>query len=189
MQSVRRLDRQPDPGLPTLPDGVVLRPLASVGDDRGEVLEVFRDDWTLAARPPQWTVFANCAGALRGVHVHRAHDDYLVVLRGVVFLGMRDLRSESRTAWRSAGLELRGAQPTAVVIPHGVAHGLLSLSAATFLLGTSHTYDPSDDLGCHWRDPELEVDWPAVAPILSPRDAALPSLRELLAVLAAERER
>jgi dTDP-4-dehydrorhamnose 3,5-epimerase len=47
-------------------------------------------------------------------------------------------------------------------------------------LGLSQPYDSADELGCHWRDPELGIEWPAIEPRLSARDAALPPLRALL---------
>jgi dTDP-4-dehydrorhamnose 3,5-epimerase len=47
------------------------------------------------------------------------------------------------------------------------------------LLGVSHDFDPADELGVRWDDPELGIPWPADRAVLSPRDAALPSLREL----------
>ena len=47
------------------------------------------------------------------------------------------------------------------------------------LLGADQTYDLADELGCHWRDPDLGIDWPVAAPLVSVRDEALPSLRDL----------
>ena len=78
-------------------------------------------------------------------------------------------------------LDLNGEHPTAVVIPPGVAHGLLFLARSTFVLGSTHYYDATDELGCHWRDPDLGLDWPDLQARISPRDAALPPLREVRA--------
>lgn len=42
-------------------------------------------------------------------------------------------------------------------------------------------YDGFDELRSAWDDPERAVSWPDPEPILSPRDAAAPSLARLLA--------
>jgi dTDP-4-dehydrorhamnose 3,5-epimerase len=162
-----------------LPHGVVLRPLAAHRDDRGLIAEVFRDDWPTGVTPVQWTMAVSEAGVMRGVHVHLQHDDYFVLLRGAVCAGLGDLRPGSPSEGRAVRLDLDGDAPAALVIPHGVAHGFYFFSASTFLLGASRYYDLADELGCHWRDPELGVAWPVSSAKLSARDAALPGVREL----------
>jgi dTDP-4-dehydrorhamnose 3,5-epimerase len=162
-----------------LPDGVHLRPLTIHSDDRGWIGELFRNEWAVGAAPVQWVMSASEAGVMRGVHVHVRHDDYFVVVDGRAALGLYDLRPGSPTHGLSALLDLRGQQPAAVVIPHGVAHGLLFLVRSSFVLGSTHYYDRTDELGCHWRDPELRLNWPRRVARLSPRDQALPPLREV----------
>lgn len=162
-----------------LPYGVALHPLIVHADDRGRVGEIFRQEWATGIAPVQWAMTITAAGVMRGVHVHIRHDDYLVLLDGHATLGLHDLRPESPTQGGAVLLDLNGEQPTAVVIPPGVAHGLLFLARSTFVLGNSHYYDTADELGCHWRDPDLGFDWPLSQARLSPRDAALPPLREL----------
>lgn len=167
---------EPDP---PLPHGVRLRRLEVHGDERGWIAEFYRWEWPTGIEPLQWQATSSEAGVMRGVHLHPAHDDYLVVLHGAVLLGLHDLRPGSPTARRSAMLELGGDRPVAVLIPHGVAHGLLCRERSVFLLGNSHYYDTADELGCHWRDPALGLHWPTERVHLSARDAALPPMHEL----------
>jgi dTDP-4-dehydrorhamnose 3,5-epimerase len=159
-----------------LPIGVELHPLVLHRDDRGGVVEVFRDEWNAGVRPLQWTVLSSNRAVMRGVHVHARHDDYVAVVHGWTSLGLRDLRPGSPTEGHACLLELRGASPQALVVPHGVAHGLYFHEPTVFVLGTSAYFDPADELGCHWADPALEIPWPTGAAILSDRDAALPPL-------------
>jgi dTDP-4-dehydrorhamnose 3,5-epimerase len=162
-----------------LPYGVELRPLTVHRDDRGLVAEIFRDEWPTGIAPVQWTIVVSEAAVMRGVHVHLRHDDYFVLLQGAVCAGLRDLRPGSPSAGRAALLDLDGDAPAALVIPHGVAHGFYFFSPSTFLLGASHYYEPADELGCHWRDPELGLAWPVSSARLSMRDAALPGVRDV----------
>jgi dTDP-4-dehydrorhamnose 3,5-epimerase len=162
-----------------LPHGVAMRPLRMHSDDRGRVGEIFRAEWLTGAAPLQWSMTASEGSVMRGVHLHLRHDDYIVVLQGDVQLGLRDLRPGSPTDGRSALVDLHGSRPAALIVPHGVAHGLLILTPAIYVLGASHYYDADDELGCHWQDRALELRWALPDAKLSARDAALPPLREV----------
>jgi len=43
----------------------------------------------------------------------------------------------------------------------------------------SNFYDPSDEIGVRWNDPQLGIQWPIPDPLLSPKDQTLPTLAEL----------
>jgi dTDP-4-dehydrorhamnose 3,5-epimerase len=121
---------------------------------------------------------------LRGVHVHRQHSDYFVLLSGRASIGLRDLRRDSPTEGYSTVVELRGDLLEALTIPPGVAHGFYFPSMSTHLYSVSHYFDAKDELGCHWSDPALGISWPTSEAITSARDAAAPPLRVLLEQLA-----
>ena len=40
-------------------------------------------------------------------------------------------------------------------------------------------YCAEDDAGIRWDDPEIRIDWPVSAPILSEKDARAPRLSEI----------
>jgi dTDP-4-dehydrorhamnose 3,5-epimerase len=177
------------PGLPDLPEGVLVRPLVEHRDPRGALSEVFRQEWATGMVPVQWSVTRSQAGVLRGVHLHPRHHDYLVVLEGHATAALRDLRPASPTSGLVASFSLRGDPLLGVTIPCGVAHGFLFHQPTLYLVAASETWDPDDELGCHWADPALGIDWPARPTCLSDRDLALPSLGALLEGLAARRAR
>ena len=165
-----------------LPAGVVLTQLTEHADERGSFTELFRREWSTGIDPPQWNVVRSAAGVLRGVHLHRRHDDYLTLAAGRAVIGLHDLRAESETFGVSALLELQ-ARDRAITIPHGVAHGFLFLEPSIHVYAVSHYFDPIDELGCRFDDPTLGLDWPIADPRVSPRDAGLPSRDHLLAEL------
>jgi dTDP-4-dehydrorhamnose 3,5-epimerase len=166
-----------------LPDGVHLNSLTVHPDFRGSLVELFRESFPGAFRAVQWNLTRSAAGVLRGVHVHRVHRDYLIAVTGCIEVGLRDLRAGSPTEGATALLELRGDAPAALSIPPGVAHGFHFPEPSVHLYGVSHVWDADDELGCRWSDPDLEIGWPFDDATISPRDAALPPLRELLDVL------
>jgi len=163
-----------------LPAGVALAPLPSHVDHRGEIVELFQEKWDTGITPVQWNLFSSEANVLRGMHVHLRHTDYLVMLSGSTLVGLRDLRAGSPTDGRAALFELRAGDGVALIVPPGVGHAFYCGHDARMLQGVSHYFDPDDEFGCHWADPGLGLDWPAIEPTLSDRDRNAPALRSLL---------
>jgi dTDP-4-dehydrorhamnose 3,5-epimerase len=63
-------------------------------------------------------------------------------------------------------------------VPPGFAHGYYVLSdGAEVTYKVTAEYQPSLERGVVWNDPDLAIEWPVNYPLLSTRDAALPSLR------------
>lgn len=166
-----------------LPAGVRLLPLTPHSDERGVFTELYRDEWDAGVRPVQWNAVRSRPGVLRGVHVHPRHDDYLTVPLGRATVGLCDLRGDSPTSELAVCVELTADAPSAIVVPHGVAHGFYFHEPSLHVYAVSHTWDPADELGCRWDDPALGIPWPQTQATISPRDAALPSLAGLRAQL------
>jgi dTDP-4-dehydrorhamnose 3,5-epimerase len=164
-----------------IPDGCVLRELNPHADERGIFTEMFRDEWATGVTPVQWNCVRSEASVLRGIHVHLRHSDYLVLVDGHASVGLRDLRPGSEA--RACAIEMDGSRPQALSIPPGVAHGFLFHTPSIHVYAVSLPWDPADELGCHWDDPDLGIPWPQSTPVLSERDEALPSLHDLVASL------
>jgi dTDP-4-dehydrorhamnose 3,5-epimerase len=162
-----------------LPAGAELHRLEPHADKRGTFTELFRDSWGLGVDPVQWNGVRSEANVLRGVHVHWRHADYLTVVVGRAAVGLHDLREGSKTEGAGALVELAGDQPAGLIIPPGVAHGFYFREPSFHVYAVSHDWDPADELGCRWDDPELEIRWPCSEPLLSERDEALGPLSEL----------
>lgn len=162
-----------------LPDGVELHPLKPNADSRGVFTELFRDSWGLAVAPVQWNAVRSEVNVLRGVHAHWRHADYLTVVVGRAAIGLHDLREGSPTEGLGAVVELDAAAPAGLSIPPGVAHGFYFHEPSLHVYAVSHEWDPEDELGCRWDDPELDVAWPCSAPLLSDRDRGLGPLSAL----------
>ncbi|HNW44021.1 MAG TPA: dTDP-4-dehydrorhamnose 3,5-epimerase [Elusimicrobiales bacterium] len=122
-------------------------------------------------------------GVLRGLHFQRPpHAQAKLVRcgRGRIFDVAADLRPGSKTFGRSFGVELSGETGLMLYIPAGFAHGFYALTGeAEVSYKCSKEYAPSHDGGVRWDDPELAVKWPAGKRLLSPKDLALPLLKDL----------
>jgi dTDP-4-dehydrorhamnose 3,5-epimerase len=164
-------------------DGVRLIDLTPHRDDRGALTELFRRSW-FPDLPgfAQGNLSVSRAGVLRGLHFHRRQADLWVVLGGVAFVGLRDLRRGSPTEGRSASLWMN--QPiegeSALYIPPGVAHGFVAVEVMTLLYLVDAEFTGEDEFGVTWDDPALSIDWPIREPILSDRDRSNPALEAVL---------
>jgi dTDP-4-dehydrorhamnose 3,5-epimerase len=161
-------------------DGVLVHPLTPNVDLRGSLCEVHRDAWGIAPRPLQWDFITTRAGILRGVHVHRHRWDYLIMVQGAATLGLADLRRKSPSFRRCATIEADGERPVVVLVPPGVAHGIHARTELLYLYGLTSYYDGTDQMGCRFDDPALDIAWPTRNPVLLSRDAELPSFETLI---------
>jgi dTDP-4-dehydrorhamnose 3,5-epimerase len=91
-----------------------------------------------------------------------------------------DIRRGSPTFGRWVGVVLSGENFRQLYIPPGFVHGFCVLSERVDVeYKCTDFYVPGDEISVAWDDPEVGIEWPVKAPILSPKDAAAPRLREL----------
>jgi dTDP-4-dehydrorhamnose 3,5-epimerase len=156
--------------------GALLFSLQTHEDERGKLIEIFREAWHGMPSAVQWNCNYSQPGALRGIRGHLRHWDYIVVAAGMVLVGLKDLRPYSTTRNKAILFPLGPANPQALIIPPGVAHGFYFPEAAVVVQGVSEYWDQADELGCRWDDPELGLSWPEVPTLISEQDASMPSL-------------
>jgi len=158
----------------TIDDVVVVRPDVH-GDQRGRFVETYRRSWFPDGREMvQGNRSEKQAGALVGLHFHLHQADYWYLLRGRARVVLHDLRLGSRTEGATEVIELDEDVDQGVYIPPGVAHGFAALTDILLTYLVDNYYDPADELGLAWDDPEVAADWGVTDPILSTRDLANP---------------
>jgi dTDP-4-dehydrorhamnose 3,5-epimerase len=155
-------------------------------DSRGALLETFRAD----RLPRRFDLAqANCSisrrGVLRGIHfadVPPGQAKYVTCVAGAVLDVVVDLRDGSPTFGRWETVLLDDEERAATLIGEGLGHGFIALSEqATVVYLCTASYTPAREHGVHPLDPELGIAWPRdIEPVLSPKDAAAPSLAEAL---------
>lgn len=122
---------------------------------------------------------------LRGLHFQKNPDQgkLVGVTRGRIWDVAVDLRADSPTYKKHFGIELSQDNGKMLWIPSGFAHGFCVLGSepADVLYKIDALYNPSGEKGICWSDPELNISWPVKEPLISERDARLPTLNQLLA--------
>jgi dTDP-4-dehydrorhamnose 3,5-epimerase len=108
----------------------------------------------------------------------KAQGKLVRVLNGTVYDVALDIRTDSPTFGRWLGVILSSANRKMIYIPPGFAHGFCVVSdEAEVLYMTTAEYAPEYEAGIVWNDPDLRIDWPIAAPVLSDRDKRWPTLR------------
>jgi dTDP-4-dehydrorhamnose 3,5-epimerase len=159
------------------------------GDDRGAFLEWFKEPGFAAAvghglHLQQANCSVSARGVVRGIHfadVPPGQAKYVTCVRGAVLDVIVDIRIGSPTfgQWTSQRLDDRDRR--AVYLAEGLGHGFASLEeASTVVYLCSEGYAPAREHEVHPLDPAIGVDWGLgdLAPELSPKDAAAPTLAE-----------
>ena len=150
------------------------------GDDRGRFYETYRRSWfPLGREMVQGNRSDKGAGAVVGLHYHLHQADYWLCPRGTARVVLHDLRRGCPTEGATAQLEISGDNCRGVFIPPGVAHGFASLTDLTLTYLVDNYYNPDDELGVAWDDPEIAADWGVTDPILSGRDQSNPLRSEI----------
>jgi dTDP-4-dehydrorhamnose 3,5-epimerase len=126
-------------------------------------------------------------GTLRGLHYQLRHPQAKIcrVVEGEALDVALDIRVGSSNFGKWTSVVLSATEQNQIYVPVGFAHGFLALTdSVQFLYKCSDFYDPQDEHGIAWNDPDLKIYWGFNAPIVSDRDAQSPILarvpRELL---------
>ena len=127
--------------------------------------------------------FSAQKGTLRGIHFQwgdRAQAKLVRCVQGVVLDVAVDFRPASPTYKKWAFVELSAENKKQFLIPRGFGHAFLTLTDnVEFLYKADNYYAPEAEAGVRWNDPEIGIDWPVTAPILSQKDADAPFLKDI----------
>lgn len=163
-----------------------------IADERGYFSEIFRlaafaehvgagavefvqDNQSLSVRP----------GTIRGIHFQippSIQGKLVRCLAGEVFDVAVDLRTDSPTFGRWIGVTLTARDNNQLWIPVGFGHGFCTLAPNSVIsYRVTGYYDPARDKGVAWDDPQIGIDWPALADpdTLSAKDRSQPFLVDL----------
>jgi dTDP-4-dehydrorhamnose 3,5-epimerase len=167
--------------------GVHLVDLTAHTDRRGAFLETYRRSWFPdAPAMVQANRTDRAVHTVVGLHYHLHQTDYWQIEAGRIRVVLHDLRAGSPTSGATFSTDIE-ADPAdhrpgrCLFIPPGVAHGFAALTALSLTYLVDREYDPADEHGMAWDDPEVAADWGVVDPVLSDRDRTNPKRAALTA--------
>ncbi len=113
-------------------------------------------------------------GTIRGMHFQNPPDSEVKIikcLRGTIWDCIVDVRKDSPTFLKWAGVELSESNDRMIYVPEGFAHGFQALTEnVEIIYFVSNYYAPTNEAGLRFDDPELKIDWPTEPTEVSPRD-------------------
>lgn len=119
---------------------------------------------------------------LRGLHYQLepyGQTKIIRVLSGAIFDVVVDIRKNSPTFGKWKSFILSDENKHQLIVSRGFAHGFCTLVPNTqAFYKVDNYYSSKHDRGIFWNDPEINIKWPVLDPILSEKDSKHPMLLE-----------
>lgn len=166
---------------------------ARFGDSRGYFMESYQkkdfEELGILDEFVQDNQSYSKKGVIRGLHFQNgehSQSKLVRVVKGQVYDVAVDLREGSPTYGKGYGVLLTEDNNLQFYIPENFAHGFLVLSDdAIFCYKVNKFYQPGDEGGLIWNDPDVNLSWPLDEVggidnlIFSEKDTKWPTLKEL----------
>ncbi len=169
----------------TLPGVYELRPKV-FRDARGFFMETYHRDRFAEMGIPDLFVQDNHSrsvkSTLRGLHYQLQHAQAKLcrVVEGEALDVAVDIRAGSPHFGKWTSVRLSAQDHNQIFIPAGFAHGFLALTdTVQFLYKCSDFYDPGDEHGVLWSDPDINISWGVGSPLVSEKDAKYSKLADV----------
>ena len=148
-------------------DGIELKQLQVNADERGSLMEVWRDDWEFYGgedAPAMSYVSITYPGIVRAWHRHkRGQIDHFIVPHGKVKVGIYDDRKGSQTRGELNTYIIGEGSAEAIRIPGACWHGFKAVgdSRSTLLNFPTNLYDyeDPDEERLPYDTDEIPLDW------------------------------
>jgi len=127
--------------------GLIVRRLPPVEDERGEIVEIFRESWGFHPDPLVYLYQVSVRpGLVKGWVVHRKQEDRIFISRGVMRWAFFDDRADSATHGLLNHYVFSERNRALFVIPRGVYHAVENIgqAEAVFVNLPTRAYDHAD---------------------------------------------
>ena len=144
-------------------DGVAIKQLRVIPDERGRLTEMLRSDDEVFERFGQSYVTTTYPGVVKAWHMHKKQNDNVVCVRGMIKLALYDGREGSSTKGEVMEIFLGEHRPILVHIPREVYHGWKCVSEyEAYVVNTPtelYNYDEPDEHRLPFDAKEIPYDW------------------------------
>jgi dTDP-4-dehydrorhamnose 3,5-epimerase len=124
-------------------DGVIIKKLRVIPDQRGRVMEILRCDDDLFQKFGQVYMTTTYPGVVKAWHKHEKQADHIACVAGMIKMALYDGRPGSPTFKEINEFYLGVHNPLLVKVPAGVYHGWMGVSPeeAVIINVPTETYD------------------------------------------------
>ncbi|MDW8027923.1 MAG: dTDP-4-dehydrorhamnose 3,5-epimerase family protein [Armatimonadota bacterium] len=150
-------------GVSKVIDGVIVKHLKVLADERGWLMEILRCDDEFFDQFGQVYLTTCYPGVIKAWHCHREQTDRFCVVKGMAKVALWDGREKSPTKGELNVFYMGERNPILLVIPPGVWHGFTAVgNEVAFLLNCPnrpYNYASPDELRRPYNDSEIGYDW------------------------------
>lgn len=144
-------------------EGVAIKELKPIADERGYVMEILRADDKIIERFGQTYITTCYPGVIKGWHYHKKQTDCFVCLKGMVKFVLYDDRKDSFTKGKINEFFSGEQDPVLIKVPPLVIHGFKSIGTemAIVLNHPTFPYNPKkpDEYRLPYNSPDIPYDW------------------------------
>lgn len=144
-------------------DGVKIRRLRVIPDERGRLMEILRSDDELFQRFGQVYMTTTYPGVVKAWHKHEKQTDNVACLSGMIKLALFDGREGSPTFREINQFYIGVHNPILIQIPAGVYHGWMCVSEEEAIIINIPTepydYEHPDEQRLDPHGSEIPYDW------------------------------
>ncbi len=144
-------------------EGVKVRRLRLIPDERGYLMEMLRSDWEEYDRFGQVYVTAAYPGVVKAWHYHELQTDHFVCVHGMAKIVLYDRRKDSPTHGELNEFFIGELNPCLIKIPPSVVHGFKGMGQDVALIVNVPTelynYDDPDEHRLPYDAEEIPYDW------------------------------
>lgn len=144
-------------------DGVWVKDLAVIPDERGRLMEILRSDDEGFERFGQVYVSTTYPGVIKAWHLHKVQADNFCCVKGMVKLVLYDSREDSPTNGTLAEYFVGEHNTKLIRVPAGVYHGwrCVSEEESVVLNVPTEPYnrEAPDEYRAEWNTPEIPYSW------------------------------
>lgn len=144
-------------------DGVIVKKLKVIPDERGYLMEMLRCDDEFFQKFGQMYLTVAYPGVVKGWHYHKVQTDHFVCVSGMLKVVLYDDRKGSKTRGEVNEFFLGEQNPILLVIPKLVLHGMKGVGTKPGLLINCPTepykYDDPDEFRVDPHNNDIPYDW------------------------------
>jgi dTDP-4-dehydrorhamnose 3,5-epimerase len=144
-------------------DGVAIKNLKVIADERGRLMEILRCDEPTFSKFGQVYMTTNYPGVVKAWHFHKMQTDNICCVKGMIKLVLFDARTDSKTHMEIMELFIGDYNPLLVSIPFGIYHGWKCISPDESLVISVPTepynYASPDEFRLPPDSEEIHYDW------------------------------
>jgi len=144
-------------------EGVKIKKLKVIPDERGLLMEILRSDDDVFEKFGQAYLTTVYPGVVKAWHSHRFQNDNIAVVKGMIKLALCDLREGSKTYNLINEFFIGEHNPLLVHIPAGIYHGFKGISEEEALVinipTNTYNYKDPDELRLPFDTDKIPYNW------------------------------